>query len=185
LILWRVALIGIPFCLLGGAIGTNLLLMFDNETISRIIVFMLPIGILATLFPRKAVAEEKEINTKKLYIATPIICVVIGLYDGFFGPGAGSFFVLALHYIIGMGLVRAAATTKALNITTLTSSAVVFFINGQYVLALVLPLAVASILGNLIGSRMAIKIGAGFVRKILTFSLSILFLTLIWNVFIS
>ncbi|MDR2884196.1 MAG: TSUP family transporter [Deferribacteraceae bacterium] len=185
LVMWRIGLIGIPFCIIGSAIGTNTLLIFDNETIGKIIIFLLPVGIIANFIPKKATSVQAVISPIKLYLVAPLVCLVIGFYDGFFGPGAGSFFVIAFHYIVGMELVKATATAKLFNAVTGVSALIVFAINGQFILWLAIPLAIANIAGSLIGSQLAIKIGAAFIKKILSASLLLLFVTLIWKFFIA
>lgn len=180
LVLWRAAPLGVPAVLLGAAAGTEVLLIFDNETIGKIVVFLLPLGIVATFLP-KTDRGEKEIGPRQFYILLPLVGLVIGFYEGFFGPGAGSFFILALHFLLGFGLLQASATTKLLNFAATLSSGIVFISQGKVLFLLAIPLAVFSIAGNLTGSRTAMRVGGGFIRRVLSFSLSLLFISLIWK----
>lgn len=185
LIVWRLALVGLPIALLGGFLGSKVLMFFDSETIGRLVVFLLPLGIFATLIPKKETGRKKEITTLTLYLIVPAICAVIGFYDGFFGPGTGSFFILALYFIVGLGLVQASATAKIFNLASNFSSLCVFVLHGKVLYTLALPLAASNIAGNIIGSKMAIRIGSAFVRKMLIFSLTLLMISLICKFYLS
>ncbi|MDR2503112.1 MAG: TSUP family transporter [Deltaproteobacteria bacterium] len=183
LALWRMAVVGLPAALLGSFLGTRVILLFDSAYIGRLIVLLLPLGVAATLIPKKD-RGRKELTRAGLYVFTPLVCLLIGFYDGFFGPGTGSFFILALHLATGVGLLQASATAKIFNLATNLGSLAVFIFYGKVLFALGLPLALANIAGNLLGSRMAIKIGAGFVRRVLSVSLSLLFFSLLWKFYL-
>ena len=177
-IVWKVVATGIAFSLLGSAIGAKIVLIVSNEVLGKVLVFLLPIAVVACMFPVKQV-QGSNTSPKKLAIATPITCLLIGFYDGFFGPGTGSFLLIALHLILGLGLVQASATAKPFNLASGVAAFVVFAFNGSVIYTLAIPLAIANIAGNILGSKLTLSNGAGFVRKILMVSLSILFITLI------
>jgi uncharacterized membrane protein YfcA len=180
LVLWRAAPLGIPAVLIGASIGGAVLLSLDNDTIGKVVVVLLPLGIFATFLPKKD-RGEKRVGARQFYILLPLICLTLGFYEGIFGPGAGSFFILALHFLLGFGLLQASATTKLLNFAATASSCVIFIIQGKVLYMLALPLAAFSIAGNIAGSRTAMRIGAGFVRTVLSFSLTLLFASLVWK----
>ena len=92
------------------------------------------------------------------------IGLVMGFYDGFFGPGAGSFLVFAFVRIMGYDFLNASASAKLVNTATNFSALVLFAIQGQVWWHLALAMALANMLGSLIGTRLALKHGAGFVR---------------------
>lgn len=107
----------------------------------------------------------------------------IGFYDGFFGPGTGSFFTASLVGLRGMGLTRATALTKILNLTSNVASVLFFAIGGKIVWTLGLAIAAGAMLGNYIGSHTAMKFGARVIRPLLvTLSLA-LTAKLIWQYF--
>lgn len=182
-VLWRLAVTGIPAAFLGGLIGANILLVFDGETIGKIILFLLPLAVGITLMPKKGSTENREITPNLLYVRTPVISCLVGLYDGFFGPGAGSFFIIGLHSFAGIGLIHASATTKILCLGSVVSSFAVFCLNGKVLFLLGLPLAAANALGGIAGSRMAMRIGAGFVRAMLSGVLCLLMISLVWKLY--
>ncbi len=184
LVVWRAAWVGVPVVLVGAALGAKALLFFDSEAVGKIIVALLPLGILATFMPKKDQGKHQDITPRGLYVHLPIICLILGFYEGFFGPGAGSFFILAQHFILRFGLLQASATTKLLNLGAGLSAVVVLMWHGKVLYLLALPLAAANICGNYMGSKLAIRIGAAFVRRLLSVSLSLLFISLIWKFWI-
>ena len=88
----------------------------------------------------------------------------IGFYDGLFGPGTGSFFVFALVRILGWDFLHASAAAKRLNLAANVAALAWFIPHGHVVWALSLPMAVANVAGSAVGTRLALKHGAGFVR---------------------
>jgi uncharacterized membrane protein YfcA len=116
-----------------------------------------------------------------LYVFTPLICTAIGFYDGFFGPGTGSFMLLSLHFALGLNLIAASGTAKAFNLASNVSSLAVFLLNGKVFWLAALPMAAANMAGNIFGTRMALRQGPALIRKMLLISLTLLFATLIWR----
>ena len=184
LVIWRLAAIGTGFALVGSAIGSRLALTLDPQTLGKVLIVLLPFAMLATLIPRKDKELPLVFDGPRFYLLAPLCCFVVGIYDGFFGPATGSFFILALHLIVRVHLLQASATTKVLNLSSNIGAAIVFIISGEVVWSLALCMAVGSITGNWMGSRMAIRIGGVFVQRVLIVSLSILMLSLIWTYFI-
>lgn len=89
---------------------------------------------------------------------------VIGFYDGIFGPGTGSFFVFALVRLLGWDFLHASAAAKRLNFATNVAALAWFIPHGHVVWALALPMAVANVAGSMVGTRLTLRHGAGFVR---------------------
>lgn len=186
LVMWRIALIGVIFSLLGAYGGSNVALLIDSEFLGKILVALLPIGMAMTLLPKKEMSGPAEIVTGyKFWLFVPLVSFSVGAYDGFFGPGAGSFFILAFHWVLRMGLIEASATSKVFNLASNVGALIAFLFNGKVWFMLAIPMAIASMAGNWVGSRMAIKAGPSMVRKFLLVSMSLLLLTLIWQYFIS
>lgn len=94
------------------------------------------------------------------------IGATIGLYDGVFGPGTGSFFVFALVRLLGWDFLHASAAAKRLNVATNVAALAWFIPTGHVVWALALPMAVANVAGSSLGTRLALRHGAGFVRVV-------------------
>src|SRR4051812_16103596 len=94
------------------------------------------------------------------------IGAVCGFYDGFFGPGTGSFFVFGFVRLLGFDFLHASASAKLLNSATNFAALVLFALKGQVWWHVALVMAVANVAGSLLGTRLALKHGAGFVRGI-------------------
>ena len=185
-VIWKIAVHGIVFALAGSFIGTKTILSFDNRIVGKIIVFLLPLAILVTLIPRKNLPEkEKDFSKADLYLKVPLVCFVLGFYDGFFGPGTGSLFVLFLFVFLGTNLVHASATSKVFNAVSNLGALVPFIMAGKVIYLLGVPLALCNIGGNYLGSHLTITRGGKVVRSFLVISLLILLVTLIWQYFIN
>lgn len=92
------------------------------------------------------------------------IGALVGFYDGFFGPGTGSFFVFLIVRILGYDFLNASAAAKLLNTATNFSALILFALKGHVWWHFALVMAVANVLGSLMGTHMALKHGTGFVR---------------------
>jgi uncharacterized protein len=180
-VVWKIAASGIAFSLIGSFIGTKTILFFNNETVGRIIIFLLPLAMLITLIPQKEQATGKEPSKFDLTVKIPTICLFIGFYDGLFGPGTGSFLIIAFYMFIGLGLVQSSATAKVFNLASNIGALIVFILGGKVIYLLGIPLAIANIAGNYFGSNLAIKKGSNTVRFFLLLSLTILMISLIWK----
>ena len=100
-------------------------------------------------------------------LALTVLLGIIGFYDGFFGPGTGSFFTTVLVALGGLGLVRAIANTKLLNFATNVAGLLTLMMGGKMLWVLGLSMAVANVLGNQIGAKIAIRYGGKGVRPLL------------------
>jgi uncharacterized membrane protein YfcA len=90
----------------------------------------------------------------------------VGFYDGFFGPGTGSFFIFLLVRLVGYDFLRASASAKLLNVATNLSALALFVSQGNIWWRQAAVMAVANVMGSLLGTRLALRGGAGFVRKV-------------------
>jgi uncharacterized protein len=104
-------------------------------------------------------------GTREALVACAI-GALIGFYDGFFGPGTGSFFVFLMVRLLGYDFLHASASAKLLNTATNISAIMLFAIKGHVWWHLVVVMAVANVLGSLAGTHLALKHGTGFVRGV-------------------
>lgn len=178
LVPWKLAIMGVPSALLGSAVGGQCIMTFDAETAGRILVVLLPVAALVTLIPWKSRPAREEFYRRDIYGIIPLVCFGVGFYDGFFGPGAGSFYIIALHFCMRMSLIKASALTKVINLSSNMGALAVFLLNGQVLFLYALPMAAADILGNIVGSQLAMLKGSKMVRIFLVISIAILFATL-------
>lgn len=106
----------------------------------------------------------------------------IGFYDGFFGPGTGSFLVLAFVALFGFSFLHASAAAKIVNAVTNLAAIAYFVPRGHVIPALALPMAACNLAGGLFGSRLAIRRGSGFVRVLFLFVVGLLILRFAFDV---
>ncbi|AIW14599.1 TSUP family transporter [Vibrio tubiashii] len=179
-VVWTAVATGIPAGLAGAYFGAEAILYFEPETIGKIILGMLPIGIVLSFIPKKnnASSEEKPINKHVILFGVPSAVFVIGFYDGFFGPGTGSFLILALHYLLRFDLVSASATSKLFNFASNIGALIAFMLAGNVLYALALPLVAMNLLGNHFGSASAMKYGAKLIQRTISLSLTLLMCSL-------
>jgi uncharacterized protein len=113
--------------------------------------------------------------------AVGVLGLVIGFYDGFFGPGTGSFFVFLLVRWLGYDFLNASASAKLLNTTSNVAAVSLFAWKGHVWWHYALVLAAANVIGSVLGTRMALKHGAGFVRGVFLLVVSALIIKTGWD----
>ena len=148
----------------GSMIGTFLVSRISNEVLESIIPILL---ISAAVFFILNRGPSTSIKSSSLVYIFNLIVILIGFYDGFFGPGTGSFFVLAFVIIKGISIMEATAITKLLNFASNFAAFIIFAIKGYVIWELGLIMAVAQIGGANLGSRFAISNGEKVVRPVL------------------
>ena len=158
-------LISLPIYLLAGlpphrAIATNKLsssMGTSAATIQIFILILLPILFVYLLFTKKDFDSFARKISKTTYIASILSAFVIGVYDGFYGPGTGTFLLLCLTRFAGLDVLTASGVTKFINLVTNLTALVTFLFYGKVYLLLGFVAGICSILGNLIGSGMLTK----------------------------
>ena len=129
-----------------------------------ILVILIAMAIFTFLKKDLGSVHTKNLSLTRQLIYGSLIGIVVGFYDGFFGPGTGSFFVLGFVVVLGFPFLHASAYTKIVNCMTNISALIVFIKDGNYLLEMAILLAIFNMTGNFIGSRLAIKKGNGFIR---------------------
>lgn len=167
----------LPFSLIGSSIGVLTVLAIDPEFLRVIIIFLVIIIGLYTLFKRDLGLHDTFSGTTKMKIVLAIgVALILGFYDGFFGPGTGSFLIFALISIFGFDFKKASANSKLMNLTSNTTALFLFLYHGQIMFAVAIPMAISMIIGAKVGAELAIKKGATFIKPvfiIVSFSLVI------------
>tara|TARA_Y100000741_G_C18189551_1_gene532909 strand:+ start:313 stop:1062 length:750 start_codon:yes stop_codon:yes gene_type:complete len=149
----------------GSFIGTLLVSQLSNEILNNIIPILLISAAIFLIFNKNT---QKAPNNLFSILFIPFI-LFIGFYDGFFGPGTGTFFVITFLIFKKRNLMEATAATKLLNFSSNFASFLVFSFKGYIIWQLGLIMAVAQILGAYLGSKLAISNGEKFVRPIIVF----------------
>lgn len=174
------ALPGIVAALIGSAIGANLVLLVDDKILKGMLVVLLPIIAFYVLRKKDINPKEtKSISRRTEYMIATTASFIIGMYDGFYGPGTGTFLILAYTGLVKMDVLTAAGNTKLVNLTSNLSALAVFLVNGVVLLPLGLVASVFSIAGHYIGAGMVMKSGSKIVRPIILLVVALLFVKVI------
>ena len=110
-----------------------------------------------------------------------LIGLVIGFYDGFFGPGTGSFLLFAFVGLFGYDFVTSSASAKLVNVATNLTALAYFAYTGQILWAVALPMAASNIIGSTLGAHLALRHGTGFVRVLFLVVVSAFIVKLGWQ----
>jgi uncharacterized membrane protein YfcA len=164
---WRALLPAGAAGLLGSFTGAWAVTLVDPSLFRKALPAMLTVLLLYTL-ARKDLGQHhapRFAGRREALVASGI-GLVIGFYDGFFGPGTGSFLVFAWVRLLGYDFLNASASAKFINTATNLAALTLFAWQGHVWWHLALAMALANVAGSLIGTRLALKHGAGFVRQV-------------------
>jgi len=146
--------------------GSYCLTMVSNAFMKPVI-FIVLIAIAIYTFSEKNFGQEtKNENLTFPWYKGVLICLAIGFYDGFIGPGAGSLLVIAFITFLGFDFLQANAHAKVVNLATNMGSIVLFIMKGAILWHIALPMAICNAVGGIIGSRMALSKGNRFIRTV-------------------
>lgn len=164
--------------------GAKIVSIINPATLKPIILVIL-IAIAIYTFIKKDLGKvtTKQLSLTRKMLFGAAIGLIIGFYDGFFGPGTGSFFVLAFVVILGFEFVQASAYAKIVNCMTNISALIVFIRQGNYILGIAILMAIFNIAGSIIGSKMALKRGNGFIRVFFLIIVTIMIIRYGYDVF--
>lgn len=152
---------------LSSFIGAKVISLININALKPVILIVLIIIAIYTFMKKDlGSVQTKSLTFHRQLIYGSLIGLVVGFYDGFFGPGTGSFFVLGFVVILGFEFIQASAYSKIINCITNISALIVFIRQENYLLEFAIIMAVCNISGNIIGTRLALKNGNSFVRTI-------------------
>ena len=166
----------------GSFLGAKLSLIADDDMMKYVLFVILPVTAFIVLNKKIFVADDKDgelVLTKKMVCIASIAALVIGVYDGFYGPGTGTFLIIALTVFGKIPMKRANGQSKLINWTTNITSLVVFLFSGQVIIALGIAAAVCNMIGAWIGSSLVMTKGSGIVRPCILLVLVLLFLKVV------
>lgn len=171
-------------CALSGSwLGARLNLWLPERYLYWFLLGALPVIALVILFKRELGQTDRTDRYSKtgLLVRVAVIALAIGCYDGFFGPGTGTFLMLALTGLCGFDLLTASGNTKIINLSSNLAAFVTFAFSGNILWALGIPAALFNIAGNYVGSGLALKNGARVIRPMLLVVLGLLLGTVIYD----
>jgi len=170
--------------LIGSALGATISLKIEDYYFRILMLVILPV--IAFYVLRKRDLEDNKYEEILINYKTYIICMLIaffiGIYDGFYGPGTGTFLILLLTGVANLRLNIAAGTTKAINLSSNIAGLITFIINGKVYLILGLVAGLFSIAGNYMGSGYFTKSGAKIARPVIIIVLTVFFIKTLFEV---
>lgn len=170
--------------LLGSTGGANLALLVSDRIFKIILLFILPLTAFY-VFRTKTMdtAGREPLSTGRTYAVAAACALVIGVYDGFYGPGTGTFLLLLLTGLAHMDLNTAAGTTKVINLATNIAALVTYLLNGKVMLTLGLVAGLFGIAGNWLGARSFTQNGPKIVKPLIGVVLAVFFVRILWEMF--
>jgi uncharacterized membrane protein YfcA len=165
LIDFRACLVGILFTAIGAGAGTWLVREVKPDLLRQLIPWLLVVIAAFLLFKPKV--GEKDLHPRMpAWIFHVVFGMLLGFYDGFFGPGTGTFWALAYMLCLGFNLTRATAHTKVMNFTSNSISLAVFLGGGHAHWGAGLCMGAGQLLGARLGARVVVKRGTKFIRPL-------------------
>lgn len=172
--------IALLFAFVGSVVGAILVQLSPPEFLQKALPFVIgAVGIYTLFSPNLGKLETTPKMSQKLYERT--IAPLIGLYDGYFGPGTGTFFSLSQVVLRGRDLVQATARAKLLNFATNIASLIFFILGGQVVWVVGLVMMAGQLVGAYLGSHMVVKGGAKFIRPVIVVVCFCMVAKLVWG----
>lgn len=164
--------------------GSKLLTMVSNSFMKPLLLIVLILVAIYTYTNKSfGTHTEKSHTQKKQWWYAAGISVVIGFYDGFIGPGAGSFLVMAFIGILGFDFLNASANAKFVNLSTNLGSIVFFLLSGKILFAVAIPMAVCNMIGGWCGAKLALLKGNSFIRIFFLVVVCATILRFAWDIF--
>jgi uncharacterized membrane protein YfcA len=171
---------GFALALIGAALGSLAVRELDRELLRRAIPVLLIAVALYTLFKPRLGAEDIHPRMRRGWFDM-IFGLSLGFYDGFFGPGTGTFWTMAFMLGLGFNMTKATGYTKVMNFGSNLSSLAVFLVTGNAIFLWGLIMGVGQLLGARVGARMVITRGTKFIRPVFLTVVFALTLKLIYD----
>jgi uncharacterized membrane protein YfcA len=146
-------------------LGSSLLNIMQNDFMKPLLFLVLILLLMYTYFKKDfGQFQTKKLTQKQTYTYGILICIVLGFYDGFIGPGTGSLLIMAFIAILGFDFLQANSYAKLVNLATNFGSITLFVMKGKIIWSIAIPMALCNVTGSWLGARLAISKGNEFIR---------------------
>lgn len=182
----KIAILTAFFAFIGSNLGAQVALLLSDNLLRITMTILLPFVAIFVMFGKKRDGDTSELDSySKPYIAiiSTLIGFTTGFYDGFFGPGTGTFIILAYTSFIGLNFTTACANAKIVNLASNISALIVFIMAGKVLYSVAIPVTLFSIAGHWVGSGLVIKNGSKFIKPMMILVLIGLFGKIIFDTF--
>ncbi|MGC9043815.1 MAG: sulfite exporter TauE/SafE family protein [Myxococcota bacterium] len=174
----RIAIIATISSIIGSAIGSKVATLMSEEIIHYVVLIITPSVLIFFLLKDVVIPNRKIKRTIEKSIRTDIYSAItgllIGFYDGFFGPGTGTFLTIAFNSLIGLELIIASGTARLCNLGSNFGSLVIFLSNNKVLFPLAIFTAVSGIAGNILGSTIALEKKEKIIKPLLSLTMILL-----------
>ena len=164
---WALAIPSVAFALVGSHLGTKLQIAIDERYLKYLLLFVLPVVAFVMLRQKKFPEEKGEINVWLQRVIVWSASFIVGGYDGFYGPGTGTFLLLIFCNFAKMDLRTASGNVKVVNLSSNIGALFTSLMAGKVLVPVGLIVAAFSIAGHYIGAGLTIKNGAKIVRPVI------------------
>jgi len=181
------ALASVVGALVGSYAGARLALALDEKYLQYFLIIALPVIAVFVLTRKNFGKDDTAFNLppSKVVVFSVISGFVIGAYDGFFGPGTGTFLILAYTGIIGFNLKTASGNAKIVNLASNVAALITFIFSNKVMFQIGIPAALCGTLGNWLGSGLAIKKGSGVIKPFIIVVILLLFGKIFYDLILS
>lgn len=180
----KLSLLGIIFALLGSSLGARTALLISDYVFRILMLVILPVTAWYVFRSQDLLKEEhnhQDEITSRTFVVCALVAFCLGFYDGFYGPGAGTFMLLLMAGAARLSVQKANGVAKAINFATNIAAIAVYFVNGKVILPVGIAAGLFSIAGNYIGARFFEKGGAKAVRPVIMIVLSLFFIRVVYD----
>src|SRR5690606_5336357 len=181
---WRPVLLAAAAAFAFSFLGATAVSLLSKGAVRPLVLALLVVMLGYTLAKKDfgALHRPREVGRRELGIALAM-GAVIGFYDGFFGPGTGSFLIFLFVRFFGLDFLRASAASKVVNLATNVAALAFFVPSGNVLLVFAVPMAVANIAGSVAGTRMALRGGTPLIRRLFLALVVVLIARMGWDTF--
>jgi uncharacterized membrane protein YfcA len=173
----------IAAALAGSALGTSLTLLVNERYLQWLLLIVLPVTAFYVMCNKEFREKGTPFSRSKTALIAAFVSLVIGAYDGFFGPGTGTFLILLYTGLARINARTATGNAKLVNLASNLSALVVFLLHGRALLLLGLCAGAFSIAGSYLGSGLVIRRGAGVLRIFILGVLALLLIKIAYDLF--
>ncbi|GDY14385.1 UPF0721 transmembrane protein [Planctomycetota bacterium] len=179
---WRLLLPGVIAALVASCAGASLVSHLDAQVVKPLILAaLIVVAIYTALKPDLGAEAGPERNQSERTWIGVMLGAGIGFYDGFLGPGTGSFLAVGLVLLARFDFLRAAAHARVLNVASNLGAVLWFVPHGNVLWLAVVPMALCNLAGGVLGSRLALRKGSRWIRSVLLVVVPVLIIRLAWN----
>ncbi|MCL1964688.1 MAG: TSUP family transporter [Firmicutes bacterium] len=181
---WDAALFSFLGALGGSALGARLALYVPERVLVYILLAVLPLIAALVLRGKRFMPRATSLTKPHTLVLASLVGFLLGGYDGFFGPGTGTFLIMAFVAVLRFDVLTACGNAKAVNFASNIAAAVTFMAHGRVDYALGIPLALCAVLGQFIGAGLALQKGVKLVRPMIVMVIVLLMAKILYDLMV-